>query len=228
MASPRLAPKIVVLALAASLALLAGCGDDEPKGDLPPGDQLLKDSAAAMREVSTARFVITSEAVIADVPVRGAEGQLTREGNAKGSVRIDQAGSIVEFNFVIIGDKLWLKGPTGGYQELPLALAANVYDPSVILNPDRGVARLLSTATGAKTEARDGDSYRVAAKFDASAVSALVPGAGEGVTGKVWVHADTKLPQKTTFTIPAAGGGKPGQVTVEFKEYNAPVTINAP
>jgi lipoprotein LprG len=185
-----------------------------------------------MRDVKTARFVIEAEATIADVPVRGADAQLTREGSAKGAIRIDQGGGIVEFQFVIIGQKLWLKGPTGSFQELPLAMASGIYDPSAILDPERGVAKLLSTATEAKTQARESvdgvDAYRVSAKFDPAAVAALVPGAGEGVTGRVWVGVERKLPVRMTFSLPAQGGGKPGTVTVKFSEYDAPVTINAP
>ena len=46
---------------------------------------------------------------------------------------------------------------------------------------------------------------------------------------KVWIGADRRLPVKAEFAMPVAGGGgKPGRVTVEFKEFDAPVTINAP
>src|SRR4051794_11985915 len=180
-----------VLALFAVLVALVACTPDKAKSgsgtasaaDLPPGDQLVKDSATAMREIKTTQFLITADGEIAGLSLRRAEGTLTREGSAKGTAQVDQAGAAVELAFVIVGDKIYLKGPTGGYQTLPLTLAATVYDPSAILDPDRGIAKVLGSATGATTEASEPvagkDAWRVAVTTTGTDLAGLIP----GVTG---------------------------------------------
>ena len=48
---------------------------------------------------------------------------------------------------MLVGGKLYLKGATGGFAEVPAALAGSVYDPSAILDPDKGVAKVLASVT---------------------------------------------------------------------------------
>jgi lipoprotein LprG len=233
---PRLRP---VIALFVALVALASCTGDKSKsngnqaaGDLPAADTLLKESAAAMRDIKTAKFLITADGAVAGLNLRRAEGTLTKEGSAQGSAQIDQAGLNVELTFVIVGDSIYLKGPTGGYQKLPLALAASVYDPSAILNPDKGIAKVLSTASEGKTEAKEAvdgkDAWRVAAKMTAADLSTIVPGVTTAVPGKLWISTSDKRLLKATFTLPDVGETKGGTVTVTFTEFDAPANISAP
>jgi lipoprotein LprG len=201
-------------------------------GGNPAGDVLLKDSSAAMRDVKTAQFAITADASIAGLSLHSAEGTLTREGDAKGTAQIEQLGITVEVSFVIVDDKLYIKGPTGGYQVLASSLAASVYDPSAILDPDRGIAKVLGSASGAKNEGSeevDGKkTWRVTATMKAADLVTVVPGVTDAVPGKLWIGADDKRLVKAQFTLPAVGDSKGGNVTVTFKNFDAPVTISAP
>ncbi|MBU2667884.1 LppX_LprAFG lipoprotein [Actinoplanes bogorensis] len=224
-----------LLALSAALLSLAACtsgSKDEssanttPAAALPAGDTLVKDSAAAMREIKTTQFLITAEGEIAGLALRRADGTLTKEGSAKGTAQLDQAGSTVELEFVILGDKIHIKGPTGGFQTLPLTLASNVYDPSAILDPERGIARVLLTSYGATTEASepvDGkDAWRVAATNNGDNLAGLIPGLTGDIPAKYWIAAADKRLLKATFTLTG------GTVTVTFKDFDVPVTISAP
>lgn len=228
-----------VLALLSVLVALAACTPDKPKTSgnspaaaLPAGATLLTESAAAMRDIKTAQFLITADGTIAGLSLRRAEGTLTKEGSAKGTAQVDQGGLNVELTFVIVGDKIYLKGPTGGYQTLPLSLAASVYDPSAILSPDRGIAKVLSTATGATTEASEAvggkDAWRVAVAVNSTDLQTIIPGVTGTVPGKVWIGSADKRLLKATFTLPPAGDAKGGTVTVTFTAFDAPVTISAP
>jgi lipoprotein LprG len=232
---------VVLVGLVASSVVLTSCKDNKTTAknndatntaNLPAGDALLKDSAAAMHDVKTAQFKITSDGPIAGLSLRKAEGTLTREGNAKGTAEIEQSGQPVEVEFVIVGDKIYLKGPTGGYQALPLALAASVYDPSAILNPDKGIAKVLSTATNAKTEATENidgtPTYRVAATMNAADLVTVVPGVTDPVPGKLWISTVDKKLLKAAFTLPSSGDNKGGTVTVTFSNFDAPASITAP
>lgn len=221
----------VVTVLLAGLTACTG-GDDKSASDLPAGDELIRSAAEAMRSVQTAHFDITASGIVAGVPLRRASGTITAAGDAEGSAQIDQSGPLAELSFVVKGQTLYVKAVTGGWQKVPLALASSVYDPSKILSPDQGVANVLATASGAKTEARESvggtDAYRVKATFNGEALSRLVPGVTADVPGQVWIGADRRVLHQGKFSVPAQGGGDPATVTVTFSDYDAPVTINEP
>jgi lipoprotein LprG len=185
-----------------------------------------------MRSVKTARFEITANGTVAGVPLRRASGVITAAGEAEGSAQIEQGGPLAELSFVVKGQTLYVKAVTGGWQKVPLALASTVYDPSKILSPDEGVANVLATASGAKTEARESvagaDAYRVAATFNGEALSKLVPGISTDVPGQVWIGADRRVLHQGRFEVPAQGGGDPAVVTVTVSDFDAPVTIDEP
>ncbi|MCU7724686.1 LppX_LprAFG lipoprotein [Actinoplanes sp. KI2] len=225
-----------VLALLAALVAVTSCTStdkkkDESTGSLPDGATLLTESAAAMRDIKTAKFLITADGAISGLSLRRAEGTLTREGDAEGTAQIEQAGATVDLAFTIVGDKIYLKGPTGGYQELPLSLAATVYDPSAILDPEQGIAKVLSTATDAKTEASEAvdgtEAWRVAMTANGADLSKIIPGVSGNVPGKVWLGKQDKRLHKAVFTLPADGGAT-GTVTVTFQQFDAPADIKAP
>jgi len=229
-----------VAAFAAVLVTLSGCssksdkkaGTDAADPNLPAAAGLLKDSSTAMGGIKTAKFLITADGSIAGVALKRADGVLTKEGNAQGTAQVEQMGTTAELAFTIVGKTMYLKGPTGDYQQIPLALAASVYDPSAILDPERGIAKVIGTATEGKTEASESvdgtDTFRVSAKFPAENLSNVVPGVTGSVPGKLWIAKDTKRLLKATFELPAVGDAKGGTVTVTFKEFDATVNITAP
>src|SRR5262245_5921745 len=104
---PRSRTLVAVLAMV--LAGVAGCSHKKDSSDLPDGGQLAKDSAAAMRAVTNARMTIEADTIIADVPLKRAEGVVTKDGDAQGSVQLEQTGTLVEFDFVVLGQTIHLK-----------------------------------------------------------------------------------------------------------------------
>ena len=229
----RIRPVVVLLAALVAVTSCTSSDDkkDAPAASLPDAGTLLTDSATAMREIKTAKFLITADGAISGLSLRRAEGTLTREGDAEGTAQIEQAGTNVDLTFVIVGDKIYIKGPTGGYQALPLSLAATVYDPSAILDPDKGIAKVLNTATDAKTEAAEAvegtDAWRVALTANGADLSTIIPGVTGPTPGKVWLGQQDKRLHKAVFTLPADGGAT-GTVTVTFQEFDAPADIKAP
>ncbi|HZN20341.1 MAG TPA: LppX_LprAFG lipoprotein [Micromonosporaceae bacterium] len=214
------------------LGLLGCTKKNDSGGDLPAADGLLKAAAEDMRTVTTVRFVIEASGTVAGLALRRAEGVLTREGDAQGKAQVEQFGTNIELEFIVKGSSMYIKGPTGGFQQVPLGLASTVYDPSAILDPDKGVANLLATATEGRTEAREAingvDAYRVSAKLNTRAVSSLVPGVSGDITGQLWIGVDRPRLLKTTFAVPGQSGTAAGTVTITLSDFDAPVTINAP
>lgn len=226
---PRRHLRLFALFAALVIAALTSCSAaDEQKIALPDGARLLADSSTAMRTVTSTRFNVDVQGNVPEIRLQSANGQLTQEGSAKGTANLEQGGQVVELEFVILGETLYLRPPTGPVQKLPLSLAGAVYDPSVILNPDRGVAAVLASGTGATTEAREQvggvDSYRLRVNFPAQPLSTLVPGPPRDKTGQIWIAVQGSRLVQAQFpaTDPA------GTITVRFSEYDVPVDITAP
>ncbi|GAA0392810.1 hypothetical protein GCM10009530_50230 [Microbispora corallina] len=206
--------------VAAALLLLTAC-TSTGGATLPSGPDLLKKSADAMRAVKTVAFTIDTKDRPA-VPVRHAEGSLTRAGDAKGTLQIEIAG-LQEFEFVVSGDTVRFKGPTGGFQTMTRQQLTALYDPSAVLT---GVPELLATAKDARTEGVEkvggSDAYRVAVTLAQQTLAKLIPGVQQGVNGTLWVDKATSRLLK--IDLPLSGGS----VVVTLGDYDAPVTIAVP
>ncbi len=222
----RLAALPAVLLMSLIFALVTSCSGSGERATLPDGAVLLADSAKAMGTVTSTRFTIDVQDKVPTVPLQSADGRLTREGAAMGIAKVNQGGQLVELEFVILGDTLYLKVPPGPVQKLPLSFAGAVYDPSVILSPDRGIAAILASGTGATTEAREQvngvDSYHLTANFPAQPLGTLIPGPAQDKTGDIWVAADGSRLVQAQF--PATDG----TITVRFSEFDVPVEITPP
>jgi lipoprotein LprG len=230
---PRPKALLALLALPALLIIgLTACSKKDDTSSLPDGATLVSESANAMKSVTSSHMVIDVDGSIGTLPIKKAEGDLKRDGDAKGNIQLLQFNQLIQLDFVVVGDDVYLKFVTGGWQKSSGGSAAFPYDPSAILDPDRGVAKLLSTATNAKTEGSetiDGhDTYRVAVTFDNTAASVLVPGVPPGVTGKVWIDKQSKHLLKAVVNSPASGATQAASMTVGLSAIDVPVTINAP
>ena len=207
------------------IALVTSCSGGQ-NANLPNGPALLADSAKAMRQVTTTHFTVDVAGNAPGVQLRSADGQLTRTGSAKGVAKVDEGAQLLELQFVIIGQDLYLRPPTGGVQKLPLSFAGQVYDPSMILNPDRGIAAALASGTGPTTETReqaDGvDTYRLQVRFPAQPLGSLVPELAQDKTSEVWVAAQGSRLVKAQFPTTY------GSDTVHFSDFDAPVDITPP
>uniref|UniRef100_UPI0031D8512E LppX_LprAFG lipoprotein n=1 Tax=Saccharothrix mutabilis TaxID=33921 RepID=UPI0031D8512E len=208
--------RVLVGALALSLA---GCTSSA--GDLPAGSEVLGKSAAAMRSVTSTHFTIKVDGELPDVTVKDAEGDLNAAGDSKGRAKVDQFGQLIEVEYVLVKSDLYFKGPTGGFTRLPAALAGQVYDPTAILNPDKGVAKVLSSAKDAKTVSSDGGVTVVEATVPKDVVGGLVPGIGADVKATFSVQ-DDKL-TNAVFALPSGA-----KVTVGLAEFNKSFTVEPP
>ncbi|WP_245658158.1 LppX_LprAFG lipoprotein [Microtetraspora malaysiensis] len=207
--------------LVLAVLLVPACGGSAEAG-LPAGPDLMKKAATAMAAVETVAFTIETEGN-PSVTVKHAEGSLTKEGDAKGTLQIDIMGSLQELEFVLLGDAVHFKGPTGGFQRMTREELAALYDPSAVLT---GLPALLSGAVDARTEAVEKvagtDAYRVPVTLSQQILAKLIPGIAQGVNGTVWLDKATGRLLK--MDLPLTGG----KVVVNLSDYDAPVTITPP
>lgn len=226
--------RILLVTLALTAAVATACSSDEPSssdGNLPDGKALLQESAASTADIKSAHFTLAVNGELPGLSVKSAEGDLTREGGgsgaAKGTVSMDLMGSLFEGEFVLVEDSLWVKGPTGGFQELPASMVRSLYDPAAILDPDKGIANVLKNVRDPRTEGSedlDGVStYKVTGTVTKDVVSSLVPGINSDVDITFWVRQDDgKQPVKASVKAPK------GTVDVTLSDVDKQVEITAP
>lgn len=226
--------RILLVTLALTAAVATACSSDEPSssgGDLPDGKTLLQEAAASTADIKSAHFTLAVNGEIPGLSVKSAEGDLTREGSdggaAKGTVSMDLMGSLFEGEFVLVDNSLFVKGPTGGYTELPATMVRSLYDPAAILDPDKGIANVLKNVTDPRTEGTedvDGVStYKVTGKVTKDVVSSLVPGVDSDVDITFWLRQDDgHQPVKASVKAPK------GTVDVTLSDVDKQVEITAP
>ncbi len=219
-------------AVAALIAVLgAACHSG---GSLPSGADLLHRAAVAMGTVRSVHFTCEVQGPPGPLGIRRGDGVLDRQGEAEGTASLQVGQSLIEYRFVFTGGILYLKGPTGGFQKIPAAVAAGSFDPASLLSADRGVAHLLATATAGHTldaESVGGTSaYRVDATIAVDGLADLLPpGAGRsGVAASVWIGRDRPLPLQIRAAVPPARGSEPSVVTVTLDSFDRTVSITPP
>ncbi len=205
-------------------------GDGGKRAGGPDATATLRQSAQAMGAVQSVALALSTEDK-PQIPVRGGDIKLLKSGDAEGTIQLAQAGQTVEMNLVALGDAFYIKAVTGGWRKLPKAMAATMYDPSAVLDPQRGISKLLTSVSGAKTEATEEvagkDAHRIAVTLPREALGDLVPGINQDVPGKVWVSAADHRLLRVRGDLPAEGGGK-ASVTIDFTEFDKPYQIAAP
>jgi lipoprotein LprG len=183
-------------------------------------------AADEMAQVETVAMLLETDTDLGGLPVREVDGVVTQAGDAQGTAQVEQFGQQVELQFVVVDDTFHYQ-LIGGWQQVPLTDAAEFYDPSAILDPQRGISNLLRTATDPQIERRDGDTYEVTATFDAGALGVVLPGAAQATRGTVWIGVDRPLLHRAQFPV-EAGAAEPGTVTVTLSKFDEPVTVVAP
>jgi lipoprotein LprG len=193
----------------------------------PTASEILAASAAAMAEVKSAAFSLTVDGQLPSVTVQSAKGVLNADGDAQGTAAIVQFGQLIEVEFVLAGGQLYIKGVTGGFTQVPASLAGSVYDPSAILDPARGVAKVISSVQSATIADSEGDSWLISGSVPAEVAAGLVPGITDDVTALLTISKGSSELTSADLTLDGADG-KPATVKVELSDFNEPVSISPP
>ncbi|HKN53692.1 MAG TPA: LppX_LprAFG lipoprotein [Amycolatopsis sp.] len=223
--------RALITLFALSAALVAGCTSNAPSSpSLPDAGSLLKDSAASAGNFTSTHFALKVNGSVPGLSVQRLDGDLTKAngGGAKGNGALTLLGQLVDAEFVLVNGSLYIKGPTGGWQKLPAALSSSLYDPSAILDPARGIPKLLAGVQNAKTEGEEDvngvATYKVTGTVPKDAMSGLLPGIPADANATIWVRKDAgHAPVKASL-------GFPGNATVDvtLSDVDKPVTVTAP
>lgn len=218
-----------VLIVVCALVGLTACSSAPTGPALPVAGDLLSRASTEMATVQTATFDVQVDDRATTLPVKAAHGMVTAKREVAGTASVKLGQQLLELEFVVTGQDLYVKGPTGGYQRQPAFLLTSVYDPTAILVPDKGVSKALAVAAASKdatTEAQENvgvDAYRVSTTLDLTQVPSLAPGVGATTKVTWWIATDR--PRLVQARVDVPGGGA---LTLRFSDFDAPVTITPP
>ena len=208
--------------------LLGGCSSE----NLPPAGTILSEGSKDMSAVKRLHLVLRVNGEPWGVNVRAVDGDVDSTGAGKGTLKVNFAGSLIEGDFVVVDNRGYFKGPTGKFEEYSIARTKALYDTTVVLDPDRGLAHVMAIATDTKTvksEKVDGQkTYRITGKLTKDDVKPMVPGIAEDLTVVFWVAADAPHHLlKVWFSTPKADPAVP-TVEVKLSQFDKPFDVRKP
>jgi lipoprotein LprG len=218
--------------LAIAATLVGGCSSPSQKSSapLPDAATLLKHSSQTTKNVKSVHLVVTVSGKIKGLPVKTLTGDLTMSPAtaAKGDAKITVSGSDVDAPFVVDNGTLYAALTAGKWDDF--GPAANIYDPSLILNPDTGVANLLANITNPKSDSRQTingqDTIKITGTAPVDAVNGLVPqlNATQPLPATMWIqeNGDHQLVQARLDQSPG------NSIQMTLSNWNAPVQVTQP
>ena len=221
----------IFAALFATAALLAGCSSSEDNSNLPDAATLLQQSAETTKAQSSAHLLLTVQGEIAALPIESLEGDLTLKPAvaAEGKANLSFLGTKLEgVGFVVLDGTLYAAITAGTYQDF--GPAADIYDVSALLSPEKGVGNVISNFSDPKAEGREEingvKTVRVTGKISVDAVNAIAPqlAVTEPVPGTAWVAEEGNHELIQVKMEPAQGQS----VTITLSDWGKPVTVNKP
>jgi lipoprotein LprG len=231
---PRIAVLVSLLtALLTAAALTAGCSSSDNKANaaLPDAATLLKDSQAATKAQQSVHLQLTVNGEIKELPIASMTGDLTNVPAvaAQGKADIVFLGQKLEgVGFVVVDGTLFGAITPGSWQDF--GPAADIYDVSAILSPEKGLANVLANFSDPKTDGRETvngvETVKVTGTVSADAVNKIAPQiAAKGpVPGTAWVTDDDKHDLMQAQLEPTPGNS----VQMTLSDWGKPVTVNKP
>ena len=234
------APSLVIGAL-----VIGACSSDGAGGEAETltAEAILVESAAAMTEVETAAFLLEQEGAEVAIDEAGqllfqaADGRIARPGSADALVTVEALGFTTEVGAIAIDGQVWFTNPlTGDWTEAP---AGFTFDPAVLLDPDDGLAGLM-TEVAATAELRgnaqtygaeigpDDGRYRVVrATVSADRVATLTGGlVAESTEVDTFIDRETGRIGFLSFDLVIGGGTSSWRL--EITDYDLAVDISPP
>lgn len=220
-----------VVGLSAVVGSGTACGDGS--GGLPDAAFLIRETVPSAKDVVSGHVVMTMSAALPGVAVQGfdADVRARRAGLPGGAVGTATVGGMT-IPFAEIGGRMYVQTTDETYRPAPpLPDGRAMPSPSSIIDPDRGLARLLGALRDPKTEVRERVrgvlAFRVTGTVPRAVVAGVLPGARTDARLSVWFAAKGRhQPVVNTLTIPDTSG-KPVTVDVMLSDPNKKVRLPA-
>ena len=219
----------VLAALLAAAFLTSGCSK-KPSEPLPDAAGLIQQSISTTKALTSAHLEIVVNGKITGLPVKTLSGDLTNVPSVAiaGSSKISMGGAEVDIQLVVLDGTLYAALTPNSW--LDMGPAVDVYDPSVILNADSGLANMLTSLSDAKSDGFETiggvPTVRITGKVAADAVNKLIPQlkATGPVPATVWIEKDAPN-QLVQAKLDQSEGNN---VQLTLSEWDKPVTVTKP
>lgn len=230
---PR-AVRILLPVLAAILATAAfvGCSSESNDAPLPDAATLLSESAATTRGEQSVHLELTVGGEIKELPIATLSGDLTNAPAvaAQGSADLIFLGQkLTDVGFVVVDGDLYGAITKGGNMQ-NFGPAADIYDISAILNPDNGLANVLSNITDPTTEGREAitgsDAVKITGTVSADAINKIAPQlqASAPAPATAWIREDDDHQLAQVMIEPTPGN----TITMTLTDWGKEVTVTKP
>jgi lipoprotein LprG len=191
---------------------------------------LLKESTASTRALKSIHLDLTVEGQINNFPIKTLSGDLTQSPAVagQGNTKLTFQGSDVDAKFVVIDSNLYVA--LSGDSYIDMGPAADVYDISAILSPDKGLANVLANFSDPKSESTETvngvETVKVTGQVSADAVNAIAPPikASGPVPGTAWIEKDGDHKLVQAKLEPSDGTS----VQMTLSDWDKPVTVTKP
>jgi lipoprotein LprG len=221
----------VLAALSITAALVGGCSSSKQSAaPLPDAATLLAKSNLTTRNVKSVHLVLSVNGKIKHLPVKTLTGDLTTTPDtaAQGNADITLGGSDIDAQFVVDNGTLYAALSPGQWESF--GPAAAIYDPSEILNPNAGLANVLTNISNPKSDSRETingqNTIKITGTASADAVNGLAPQlkATQPAPTTAWIeeNGDHQLAQVQLEQTPG------NSVQMTLSNWNAPVQVTKP
>jgi lipoprotein LprG len=219
----------VLVAFAISTALVVGCSSNKTSNaPLPDAATLLKQSQETTRNLKSVHLDLNVTGQIPHLPVHSVTGDLTNTPAvaANGKANLTVLGQTVDADFIVADGTLYAALTPNKWTNF--GPAADIYDPSVILDPDRGLANVLANFSNPKSDGRETingvQTVRVKGTVSGQAISAIVPEITNPVPATAWIREDGNhdLVRASVETSPG------NTIDMTLSNWDQPVTVTKP
>jgi lipoprotein LprG len=221
----------VLATIALSAALVGGCSKSSNQAStLPDAATLLKQSAQTTRDVKSAHLEITVQGKIEHLPIQTLSGDLTNVPAvaAKGQTKVNEGGDVIDAGFVVLDGTMYASLDSNSW--INFGPASNVYDVSLILNPDTGLANVLSNITDPKAVGREPingvQTVKITGQVSSDTVNKVAPkiAPSGNVPSTVWIREDGNHDLVQVMVEPSSGNS----LQMTLSKWNEPVTVEKP
>ncbi|MBU3750601.1 MAG: LppX_LprAFG lipoprotein [Mycobacterium sp.] len=208
---------------------MAGCSKKAAE-PLPEAAGLIEQSVAATKGLKSAHLEIAVSGKVEGLPVKTLSADLTNVPSTavQGNAKITMGGSDLDAELVVVDGTLYAALTPDNW--LDMGPAADVYDPSVILNPDTGLANMLTGLSETKATSFETvggvPTVRITGQASADAVNKLIPQlkAGGPLPATVWIEKAAPHQLVQAQVEQSAGN----TVALTLSEWDKPVTVTKP
>src|ERR1700753_1437855 len=136
----------VLAALAIAATVVSGCSSSSKQSGaaLPDAANLIKESVQSTKNVKSVHLVLSVNGKIKHLPIKNLTGDLTTAPAtaAQGNATITLGGSDIDANFIVLDGDLYATLTPNKWSDF--GKASDIYDVSVLLNPDTGLGHELA------------------------------------------------------------------------------------